>query len=153
MNFEEIVLNDFTIVGISVETINADGKAQQDITVLWQRFLSESILQQIPNKVSEDIYCVYTNYESDYKGKYTTILGCKVASVDTSSHIFVVKEIIGGKYYKFISEGPIPESVGRTWSNIWETDYPRRYSADFDIYGAKSQDLISPQTETYLSIK
>jgi len=63
------------IVGISVRTTNQNGQAMQDIGNLWQRFFSEQLLAKIPNKVSDAIYSIYTDYQKDYTEPYTCIVG------------------------------------------------------------------------------
>ena len=63
------------IIGISVLTTNQNGQAMQDIGNLWKRFFSEQILAKIPNKVSDAIYSIYTDYQKDYTEPYTCIIG------------------------------------------------------------------------------
>jgi len=75
-------LDSFKIIGISVETTNENGKSADDLGQLWKRFYSENIPSLIPNKESDEIYSIYTDYKSDYKGKYTSIIGLKVNSLD-----------------------------------------------------------------------
>lgn len=75
-------MNNFKIIGISVETTNQNNQAAIDLGKLWQQFYSEEIFNKIPNKDSEEVYAIYTSYESDYTGKYTTIIGQRVSSLD-----------------------------------------------------------------------
>lgn len=137
-------LGEVTIVGISVRTSNFDGKAQKDIGELWNKFLNENIAATISNKASDDIYCIYTDYESDFKGEYTTIIGCKVHSVESITSELTVKNIVAGKYYKFTSE-PVMD----IWNRIWQSDYDRKYATDFDVYKKDGSHII---TETFLSV-
>lgn len=155
MVFEKISLDNLTVVGISVRTTNANGQAQKDISTLWESFFSNNIIASIPNKISDDIYCLYTDYESDYQGAYTTVLGCVVSSAsDISVTEWTIKEIPTGKYYKYVSQGKLPECVGATWMQIWESsDIDRKYSVDFDVYGKESHDPDNAIVNTYLSIK
>ena len=73
-------IESFKIIGISVRTTNEGGKSSADLGKLWERFYKENVSSKIPGKISDDIYSVYTDYESYYKGSYTTIIGCKVNS-------------------------------------------------------------------------
>jgi len=75
-------LGAFNIIGIPVRTSNENGKSAQDIDALWEKFMSENIVGQIPNKISQNVYSVYTDYEGDYTQPYTTLLGCKVTSLE-----------------------------------------------------------------------
>lgn len=61
------------IIGIYIRTSNNSGSAEQDIPALWNKFKAENIISTISNKLDENIYCVYTEYESDYTKPYTTI--------------------------------------------------------------------------------
>lgn len=159
MNYQVVEQEEFDIVGIAVRTTNRNGQAQQDIAGLWERFMGENIIEQIPNKQSNDVYCMYTDYESDYMGAYTTILGCKVSSVDNLPEGFTAKHIPASKYRKYIATGQIPASVGTVWGEIWQseadeaTKIDRRYLADFDVYGVKAYNPQQPEVDIYLSIK
>lgn len=153
MNNKNITLDNITLVGISIRTNNENAQAQGDIAKLWEAFLAKNIVDLIPNKESNDIYCVYTNYESDHMGDYTTFLGCKVLQIDEKlSDELETLEIPTDNYLKFISEGQLPNCVLQTWQHIWTTDFPRTYKADFDVYGAEAQNPANAKVTTYLSI-
>lgn len=156
MTHEEVVLEKFTIVGLSVRTTNQNHHSQGDIAKLWEIFFRNAYLQQLlPNKVSDDIYCMYTDYESDYTGEYTTLLGYKVSSTDNvpTNLSLAIKEIENSKYNKYISEGELPYSVGKTWAHIWQSNINRRYLADFDVYGEEAKNPQNAKITTFLSIK
>lgn len=153
MDFEKVSLDKLIVVGISVRTTNQNYKSQRDIAKLWEFFFLNNIQQLIPNKISDDIYCIYTDYESDYTGEYTTILGCLVSKIENLSDRLIVKEIPACEYYKYISEGEMPYCVGKTWAHIWQSNIDRKYLADFDIYGKEAKDPKNAKITTYLSIK
>ena len=52
-------LDAFHVIGISVRTTNVNNKALKDIGELFGNFVGQNILEKIPNKMTEDIYCVY----------------------------------------------------------------------------------------------
>ena len=112
-NSQQIELDAFTIVGIAVRTTNQHGQSQVDIGQLWQKFIQEKTIDKIPHKISSEIYCVYTDYESDFNGPYTTIIGCRVSSSTTVTGEFTRKEIAGGKYLKNEAKGKLPDCSGR----------------------------------------
>lgn len=153
MQHENISLDKLLIVGISVRTNNSNNQAQRDISQLWGRFILHNTSNAIPNKVSEDIYCLYTDYESDHTGDYTTILGCVVSAADNIPEDMVATEIPKGDYLKFISEGKLPESVAQTWETIWQSDFNRSYTADFEVYGIAAQNPDNAIVATYLAVK
>ena len=154
-SYKEIKLDKFCIVGISIRTTNSNGQSMKDISELWEEFFTKQISSNIQNKVSEDIYCIYTDYESDYTGEYTTIIGCNVSTADRIPEGLVLKEIRPSNYRVYTSEGDITKSVGETWMSIWQegTNIDRIYQSDFDVYGNDKTNSESRIVKTYLSIK
>ena len=147
------IIEQFHVVGISVRTINQDGQAAKDIEALWVRFWEDHIQQQIPNNVSDDIYAVYTDYESDFNGPYTTIIGLPVSTLENIPEGFVGITIETATYQKFISKGKMPEAVVNTWMEIWGSEHLNRtYRADFTVHGEKYYDGDRAEVETYISV-
>ena len=145
-------LSAFHIIGISVRTTNVNNKALKDIGELFGNFVGQNMMGKIPEKMTEDIYCVYTDYESDFNGPYTAIVGCKVSSLDDIPTGFIGKTISEAKYQVYKSTGKLSISLTKTWEEIWNTDLDRRYSADFDIYGERAKDYENAEVDTYVSI-
>lgn len=144
----------FQVVGISIRTTNENGQAAQDIEALWTKFWTEEIQKQIPNKVSDDIYAVYTDYETDHTGAYTTIIGLPVSSLDNVPEGFVGITIENATYQKFVSKGKMPEAVVSTWMDIWaDKKMNRAYAFDFTVHGEKYYHGEQAEVETYISIK
>lgn len=152
MFIENVSLREFSIVGISIRTTNENGQSQKDIDELWAKFMSENIAARIPNKASDKLYCMYTDYESDFMGAYTTILGFEVNSAENLPDGLITKIIPASTYRLYKSTGGLPGSVINTWKHIWEGDVKRKYLADFDIYPADAFSSPSPLVETYLSV-
>jgi predicted transcriptional regulator YdeE len=152
MDYENVTLGEFRVAGISVRTTNIDGHSQKDTSQLWSRFMNENIAGKIPDKLSEDIFCIYTDYESDYIGPYTTILGFKVSSAEKLAPGLVVKTISPANYLLFKYSGKLPHCVLQTWGAIWEADIKRKYLADFDVYPPDAFSSENPEVETYLSV-
>ncbi|MGV7105013.1 GyrI-like domain-containing protein [Flavobacterium sp. U410] len=137
---ENITIQKFYIIGISTRTINTNGQSAIDIETLWQKFWGEEIQNHIPNKINNDIYAVYTEYESDFTGEYTTIIGLPVSSLEDIPIDMVGINIETNNYQKIVSKGKMPEAIGNTWLEIWadkELDSKRAYKADFSIHGEK----------------
>ena len=146
-------LEEFHVIGISVRTTNQDGKSQKDIGDLFGIFFRDNLIEKIPNKESNDVYCIYTKYESDFKAPYTAIIGCRVTSLETVPTGLIRITIPALKYLVFKSIGKLPESVGMTWNQIWQSAINRKYIADFDVYGQKAQNPNDAEVDTYVSIK
>jgi hypothetical protein len=71
------------IMGIATRTLNAHeaDPATARIPGMWQRFFTEHVEEQFSQRINPAVhYAVYTDYESDYTGAYTYILGSAVSS-------------------------------------------------------------------------
>jgi predicted transcriptional regulator YdeE len=130
MDTQEI--KSFNIVGIAVQTTNTNGQSGIDIPALWDKFISEGIVDKIPNKIDNAVYSVYTEYEGDFTKPYTTVLGCKVSNLDTIPEGMKGIVIENGKYIKYTTKA---DQVFEEWTKIWNADLPRAYRADYEVYG------------------
>ena len=124
----------FFVAGLSVRTINKDGRAAADIGALWQKLTDGNLGDKLEDKESNELYCIYTDYESDHTDYYTAILGYKVASIEYLPEGFIGKAVPASKYAVFTSEGEFPANIATTWQQIWQSDLQRKYTADFDVY-------------------
>ncbi len=144
----------FFIIGISVRTTNENGQAAKDIPVLWQKFMSESILEQIPNKISTAIYCIYTDYEADHTKPYTTVLGCKVSNLEEIPAGMVSKKIATTDYQKFVAKGNLQEGiVYNKWLEIWQKDLNRKFTSDFEVYGEKAMNPNDAEVDIFIAVE
>ncbi|MDO5105399.1 GyrI-like domain-containing protein [Capnocytophaga sp.] len=145
--------SEFKIIGIAVRTTNANGQSATDLGELWGRFMSETNAK-IPNAISEEIIAIYTDYESDYRGAYTTIIGKKVCSLDEIPEGMIGREFPVAKFQKFVAKGQMPNAVMQTWKTIWEQDTTlhRAYHYDFEVYGEKSQNGDQSEVEIFVSV-
>ena len=144
----------FYVIGIATRTTNENGQSAKDIEELWGRFWGEKIQEQIPNKVTDDIFAVYTDYETDFTGPYTTIVGLPVSSLENIPEGFVGMTIETAMYQKFVSKGKMPEAVFNTWLEIWQNkNLNRAYKADFTVHGKKYYDGDNAEVETFISLK
>jgi predicted transcriptional regulator YdeE len=143
----------FHVIGISVRTSNENGQSAKDIPALWNKFMSEGILQQIPNKIDDTIYCLYTDYEKDHTKPYTTILACKVSNLDNIPEGMVSKTIETNNYRKIIAKGNIMQGiVFNAWIEIWNSDLPRTYQVDFEVYGERASNPEDAEVDIFISI-
>jgi predicted transcriptional regulator YdeE len=143
----------FYIIGIAIRTTNENMQAAEDIPQLWNKFLSENIITLIPNKIDDTIYSIYTDYEADYTKPYTTLLGCKVSSLDKIPEGFTGKSFTGGKYTTFTAKGKLAEGiVFQEWLKIWNTDIPRAYTADFEVYGEKAKNPGDAEIDIFVAV-
>ncbi|NBP68082.1 MAG: AraC family transcriptional regulator [Cytophagia bacterium] len=152
---EKEMMEGFTIVGLAVRTTNEQGQSGKDIPALWHTFMSENVMAQIPNKYDQQIYCMYTDYESDFTKPYTTILGCKVThSPATLPHGLIAKFVPATNYHKVVAKGNLNEgAVFKAWTDIWNSDLNRAYQADFEVYGEAAQDPTHASVDIFISVK
>lgn len=143
----------FKIIGIKTRTTNENGQSSKDIPALWERFFKEGLLEQIPNKTSNDIYCIYTEYEGDHTAPYSTIIGCRVKDFNNIPEGMTTLTIKESKYEKFLAKGNIKQVVYETWLKIWNTELNRSYTADFEVYGKKAQDPENAEVDIYIALK
>ena len=144
----------FNVIGISVRTTNENGTSAKDIPSLWNKFMTEEIQGKIPNKVSGDIFCIYTDYEKDHTKPYTTILGCKVESLDNILENMVGKTIESADYEELIAKGNLSEGiVYNKWLEIWNSDLNRSFTADFEVYGSKTQNPENAEVDIYIALR
>ena len=150
---ETIELPEFYASGITVRTINQNGQSKEDMMALWTQFMADNLIQQIDNKASADIYCFYTDYESDHTGYYTALLGCKVNSLAHLRDGFSGITVPAGEYQVYSLGGKFPENVRLAWQEIWNADAKRAYTADFDLYSAGAKSFEETEVKIYLAVK
>lgn len=151
---QTVKIEPFNIIGISIRTTNENGQASKDIAELWQKFLSENILTKIPNKVNNEIYSLYTDYESDHTKPYTTILGCKVESLDNIPNGMLGQSFEGGNYVKTTTRGDLMQGlIVNHWAKIFEMDLDRTFIVDFEVFGEKAQNPSDAEVDFYVGVK
>jgi predicted transcriptional regulator YdeE len=141
------------VIGIKCRTSNAKDAGPQDIPKLWGRFYGEDILGQIPNKTSSEVIALYCDYEGDYTQPYSVIIGCPVSSIDTIPEGMVAKTIPASSYAVFRAIGEYPESLIKTWGNIWnQPSLERTYTGDFELYGDKFVSGSPQELEVFIAV-
>ncbi|WP_103071946.1 GyrI-like domain-containing protein [Aquimarina sediminis] len=144
----------FWIVGISVKTSKKDKRFIKDISTLWDRFINESMLYTIPNKIDDTIYLMYMDYKNEYSEEYTVVLGCKVKNLDTIPDGMTSAQIQRSTYSRFTAEGDITKGITfNEWSKIWEIDMNRTYTTDFEMYGEEAQNPKNAEVDIYVAIQ
>ncbi len=152
----------FQVIGIAASTSNAK-EASPDAIIgkQWRRFMSEDLINKIPNRVDQTIYAVYTDYTSDSNGQYTVILGAKVRPIPnpTIPDGMVIKTVPPGRYAVFTSDrGPVVKIVVDTWKQIWAyyqspQNGQRAYQADFEVYDQRAANPNNAQVDIYVGLK
>ena len=143
------------IIGLATQTSNNDGQAIEDLGKLWAQFFGDNIIVKIPNAISSNIYSVYTDYESDFRGKYTTIIGLEVSTLDEIPEGLIGREFQPQIFKKYIAKGELHEAVGKTWAEIWNDDeiLNRTYIYDYELYTEKAQNPADAEIEIYIGVR
>jgi predicted transcriptional regulator YdeE len=146
-------INGFFLLGISVRTTNQNGQAEKDIDELWCRFMDDNILLQIVDRLSDEVYCVYTDYETDHNGFYTVVLGCRVNSLDNIPVGLISLIVAPGTYSRYTAKSWVSGRVAQTWQHIWSSNLNRKFTTDFDVYGIKTQNPEDSRVEIYVGVE
>lgn len=141
------------IAGLAVQTSNAQGFAEKDIPALWQKFMSQNIGEELPEKTSTDIYCVYCQYEGDHTQPYTTLIGYAVQQNSPIPPHLKSVTIEPGNYAVFKAQGDLTgTAVIDTWKLIWNTPLERNYKADFEVYGPEAANPKNGKIDIFVGI-
>ncbi|WP_316746700.1 GyrI-like domain-containing protein [Pedobacter gandavensis] len=151
---ENITLTPFFVVGLAVSTSNDPGKAAIDIPALWARFISENIASKLDNKLGDEVYSIYTDYEGDFTQPYTTVIGYAVQNLDQIPEGMRGVTIAGGAYQKHALKGNLNEGlVYNAWIDIWKSGVSRAYTTDFEVYGEKSQNREAAEVDIFIAVR
>ena len=147
--------NGLKIIGISVKTTNENNQASKDLMLLWERFHKEGLLDKVPNQLNSDIYSIYTDYESDYTGKYTCLLGLPVSTLEDIPTGFEGREFPAETFKVFMASGELPNAVVETWKEIWSADKElnRSYTYDYEVYGDRARNGEQSEVDVYIAVK
>lgn len=154
MNLEKQTLKSFPVIGIAVRTSNAEGKAAIDIPELWDKFWKSDVSKQLPGRLNNDIYSIYTDYEGDYTQPYTTLIGYRVENLDHIPEGLRGLMIEEGTYLKHTAKGILADGiVFNAWTEIWNSKITRAYTADFEVYGERAQNQNDAEVDIFLAVR
>jgi predicted transcriptional regulator YdeE len=123
-----------TVVGVYGRASNSEPRKTGD---LWRRFNAAGKEQSVPARIREEHYCVYCEYEDDWK-EFTVVIGCAIDDDAEVPEGMKKVRIAAGNFAVWYPEGPLPQSVFDAWAEVWKTPLDRLYQADYDIYGDTS---------------
>ncbi len=120
------------IIGLELRTDNQE--AFSTVPQHWQKFMTEIISDQIPDKTSNDLYAIYTHYTNqgvDNNGTYSLIIGSP-SQAPTPNGLTAV-ELPASKYQ--VHPVKAADQVGIAWQEIWQQDTTKRtFITDFERY-------------------
>lgn len=149
----------FLVAGIAIRTSNKENMSGPGpIAHLWQRFLGENCMAQIPHKIDNALFVLYYDYENDRNGAYSFLIGARVSSGEQLPAGFVSVLVPAQQYAVFLSlPGDITQVSFATWQEIWraedEKTINRRYAVDYEIYDERAADPAHAQVAIHIGIK
>ena len=132
-------ITQFSVVGVSqMITAGPDGASEQ-INDLWQHFFESQIGHVLEQRKDDIVYAVYSDYQGDFSKPYRLTIGFKMEDGGTaqklSPGLLHHTQIKTADYAMMAAAGEQPKALIETWTAIWQSDLPRRYETDFEVYG------------------
>jgi predicted transcriptional regulator YdeE len=129
----------FSVVGVSqMITAGPDGASEQ-INDLWQHFFESQIGHILQQRKDDIVYAVYSDYQGDFTKPYRLTIGFKMqdgaAAKALSPDVLHHTEVKTADYAMMSAAGEQPKALIEAWTAIWQSDLPRRYESDFEVYG------------------
>ena len=128
-------IDGFSVVGLSMITSNET--ASEEINALWQNFFEQSVGQDVPNRVDDVIYAVYSDYEGDHTKPYRLTIGYKIEGAAQMKDYLYHVEVQGADYAMMGAIGEQPKALIETWTAVWQSDLDRKFETDFEVYGKR----------------
>ncbi|BBH23596.1 DNA-binding protein [Paenibacillus baekrokdamisoli] len=160
MNTHIVQKPEITLVGVTVRTTNAEEAGpNRRLPQLWDTYFQSNLALQTDAHNPHLIYGLYTDYESDAAGAYTTLIGHEAGdAMLTGDNNFVHAVIPESKYIVFTTKkGPVYEVVAQAWGEIWgyfkESVETRTYTGDFELYDSRNFDPLSTEVQIYIAIE
>ena len=155
MDMNATAIEEFTLTGLALKTktTNANGQSAIDCGSLWQEFEKGNYADKIPGKLDSDIVAVYHRYDGDHTQPFSYFIGCRVVARFPAPPGMDTLIIAKGTYQKFIAKGKMPDCVANAWREIWNTNIPRAYIADFEVYNEASKDWNNAVVEIFIGLK
>jgi predicted transcriptional regulator YdeE len=140
---------DLVIAGLAVRTNNTE--AAQTLSQLWAEVMGadgcQSFMKSIPNKLSDDLYAVYTEFDPNpprmdaiMSLAYTCVIGVAVSSAEGLPANLRAVTVPATRRRVFPVAKGQPQQVGATWQAIWSRmDLPRTFMADYERYKSNGE--------------
>lgn len=133
-----------TILGRELRTSNDE--AMQSTPPFWGEFEATGLLTQIPNRLADDVYAVYTNFANEgvgNTGTYSMIIGCAVQAGEFAEGLISVTIPALPRVLFPLEHGRF-DLVGAMWQEIWAmSDLKQTFVADFEHYATDGSIEIS----------
>jgi predicted transcriptional regulator YdeE len=141
------------VMGVQRRTSNTDGRSIDDIPACWQDYLKKDMASKIPHRAKTPaMFAVYSDYQSDWAGEYSYMIGSEVTKADKIPTGLAVVRIPAQTYAVFTTAGPMPDAILGIWMSVWGTKLPRVYTFDFEQYDARFTRPENKQVDVYIAV-
>ncbi len=150
---KEVKKNAFRLIGLRLEskTTNENNQSGKDCGNLWRKFETDKVFDLVPQKLSDEVYAVYYDYEKDERSPFSYFIGCKVGEdAEIPSGLYDLR-VPSQNYMKISARGVMPECISEVWRKIWNSDLKRNFGFDFEIYDERSRDWNNAEVDVYIS--
>lgn len=125
-----------TVIGLAQRQSNDH---PERIGSQWHTFFARGGPSQIPERLSDDVYAVYFEYEGDQTKPYSLLLGCAVPAGTTVGSGMSWVTIPRARYARFPANGTQPQALVETWKTIWAAPIQRTFRIDFERHRSPTE--------------
>lgn len=145
----------FAVIGISTLASNAQEPIEKKMQKLWGQFFAQNIFENIPHKLNNNIVVLYYDYESNYTGQYTYLIGAQVEPGTKAPADMTYKDVPATNYKVFTTNrGPIGNIILEAWTQIWRLEdsgkLKRLYQVDYEIHDERARNPENAQIDIYI---
>lgn len=150
------------VAGITTRTNNeAEFKGAAKIPDLHALFIADHLEEKLTKTVGNGtVRAVYTDYESDFHGDYTYLLGYEVEDMTALPEGIEIRQWPASKYAVFTSgRGPLRPTLVATWRQILAMEEAgqlggkRTYIGDFEVHESSRPNPQEIQARIYVGIE
>ncbi|MER2565210.1 MAG: effector binding domain-containing protein [Myxococcaceae bacterium] len=129
-------------------------KAAEQLAQAWHHLMTHP-LSISPPEADPHLYAAYTQYDSDFRGPYTFVLGVRAAPSTRIAGLELVS-VPRGPFESFTAEGVPQQTLWKTWSEVWQR-WPagaegRRYAVDFERYTPAALAALAKHQPTRVDV-
>lgn len=118
--------------------INSDSETQLSLAKAWKTFTANKHRFAINNKISDDIYLIYSDYSQHAKGTISLFIGHKVSEFNDLASDFKPLTVPSQSYASFQLNGDFSHIAHDAWQQLPSLNLNRSYNYDMEIYPSSS---------------
>lgn len=118
--------------------INSESETQLSLAKAWKTFTANKHRFAINNKISDDIYLIYSDYSQHAKGTISLFIGHKVSEFNDLASDFKPLTVPSQSYASFQLNGDFSHIAHDAWQQLPSLNLNRSYNYDMEIYPSSS---------------